>query len=179
MPGLALTKTSAAREIIMEIATQKISDAKHFQRVLNTPRPVFILFISDHCPACVSAGPLFERIASRHPWIVSIVLNCVKTPRHPSVMGTPTLLIYLNGTLMEVFKGFGPEQEQVRFVTDTFKRYDQRKVAKPPALPAAPPPPPPSSASLHAPGYRPPPANGPAGSSPGRPTSDSPRSQQP
>lgn len=174
-----MAKTSAAREIIMGIATQKISNAKQFRRVLNTPRPVFILFISNHCHACVSAAPLFELIASRHPWIVSMVLNCAKTPRHPSVTGTPTLLIYLNGVLMDVFKGFGPVQEQVRFVTDTFNRYDQRKGAKPPASPAAHPPLPPSSASLRAPGYRPPPADGPVGSLPGRPTSDSPRSQQP
>lgn len=114
----------------MGLATRKISSAREFEWVLNTPRPVFILFVSDHCPACMNAGPLFELTAWRHPWIVSLVLNCANTPRHPDVTGTPTLLIYLNGTLVEKLKGFGPEEDQVRFVGDTFRRYDQRKGAK-------------------------------------------------
>ncbi|OPA88539.1 hypothetical protein BFW86_15950 [Pseudomonas fluorescens] len=163
----------------MGIAPATIANAEDYRRALNTSRPVFMLFISHHCPACGSSTPLFERIAHEHPSIVSLVLNCAETPRHPNVTGTPTLLIFLNGTLMETCKGFGPEAEQAQVLTDIFKRYVDRKAATRPASPAAPPPQPPSSASPHAPGYRPPPAGDPADSLPNRPGSGNPQSRQP
>ncbi len=163
----------------MGIATRRISSAEEFKRVLNTPRPVFLLFFSEYCPACVSAGPLFELSAWRHPWIVSLALDCAQTPSHPDVTGIPTLLIYLNGDLVEQFKGFGPVDAQAQLVADIFNRHDQSKDANAPASPDAPPLQPPSTASLHAPGYRPPPADGRAGSSPTPPGFDNPRSRQP
>ncbi|MGY2363988.1 thioredoxin family protein [Pseudomonas azotoformans] len=107
----------------METATRKIADAKDFQRILNTPRPVFILFVSEHCPACGESTPLFELAAWKHPWIVSLVVDCAGTPRHPDVTGTPTLLIYWNGVLEEKLKGFGPRENQAQVVEATFKRY--------------------------------------------------------
>lgn len=163
----------------MGIATATIATTDDYRRVLSSSRPVFMLFISAHCPACEVAGPLFEQIAAQYRSVVSLVLDCAKTPRHPQVTGTPTLLVFQNGTLMETFKGFGPEEQQAQFVEDTFRRYARRKAAITPASPAAPLPPPPSGASPHAPGYRPPQAGGRAGSSPGRPGSGSPRSRRP
>lgn len=163
----------------MGIATATIANAEDYRRVLSTSRPVFMLFISAHCPACGVAGPLFEQIAGKYRSVMSLVLDCAETPRHPEVTGTPTLLIFQNGTLMETFKGFGPEEQQAQFVEETFRRYARRKGAKSPASPAAPLPPPPSGASPHAPGHHPPLAGGRAGSSPDRPASGSPRSQQP
>jgi len=163
----------------MGVATQEISNAQEFARVLNTPRPVFILFVSEHCAACATAGPLFARTAGRHPWIVSLILDCAHTPRHPDVTGTPTLLIYLNGTLVDKLKGFGPEEDQVQCVQALFSRYDRSLRAKAPASPGAPPLRLPSDASPHAPGYRPPPAGGRAGSSPNPPGFDNPRLRQP
>lgn len=162
----------------MGIATATIANAMDYRRALSTSRPVFMLFVSDHCPACACSGPLFELIAGKYPSVVSLVLDCAKTPRHPDVTGTPTLLIFLNGTLMEKFKGFGPEDQQAQFLEDTFKRYARRKGARAPASPAAPPPSPPSGASPHAPGYRPPSAGGRADSLPDRPGSGNPRSPQ-
>ena len=89
----------------MGYATATIANAQEYQRILNTKRPVFILFVSEHCPACVTAGPLFDRIARQYPRVRSLVVDCAKTPRHPDVTGTPTLLIYMRGTLMEKLKG--------------------------------------------------------------------------
>lgn len=163
----------------MGVATSSISSAKAFERLLNTPRPAFILFVSEHCPACAQAGPLFELHAWRHPRIVSLVVDCAHTPRHPEVTGTPTLLIYLNGALVEKFKGFGPLEEQAPFVQDIFSRYDLSKGASALASLDAPPLQPRSNASLHVPGYRPPPAGGQAGSSPNLPGFDNPRSSLP
>lgn len=163
----------------MGVATRRISSAKEFGWVLNTPRPVFILFFSEKCPACAQACHLFEQTALKHPWIVSLILDCAHTPRHPDVTGTPTLLIYLKGAPVEKFKGFGALEEQEQCVKDIFNRYDLSKGASAPASLDAPPLQPPSNASLHAPGYRPPPAGGQAGSSPNPPRSDNPRSPPP
>ena len=107
----------------MGIATAVIANADDFQRALNTKHPVFLLFVSQHCPACADATPLFELIAGNYPWVVSLVLDTAQTPRHPEVKGTPTLLIYLDGKLMEILKGFGPEEDQANLVEQTFKRY--------------------------------------------------------
>ena len=116
----------------MGIATATIANTEHFQQILKTPHPVFLLFVSQHCPACAEAGPLFELIASKYPRVVSLVLDCAETPRHPEVTGTPTLLVYLNGVLMEKLRGFGPEEGQAHLVERTFKHYAKtRRPAKP------------------------------------------------
>ncbi|WP_307392430.1 thioredoxin family protein [Pseudomonas cedrina] len=117
----------------MGITTRKIASAKEFERLLRTPRPVFILFVSGQCHACATAGPLFEQTAWKHPWIVCVLLDCAHTPRHPDVTGTPTLLIYVNGELIDIFKGFGPHEEQAQFLEDLFRRYEHCKDAKTPA----------------------------------------------
>ncbi len=107
----------------MGYANATIANAEDYQRVLSTPRPVFLLFVSSHCAACSNAVPLFKRIAGEHPEAASLVLDCAETPKHPEVTGTPTLLVYLNGLMAEKARGFGPEPEQAQFVEGLFKRY--------------------------------------------------------
>ncbi|QDG55340.1 thioredoxin family protein [Pseudomonas sp. NIBRBAC000502773] len=141
-----------------------VINAEEYLSILSTPAPVFLLFVSQHCAACAGSAPLFERIAGKYPAVTSRVLDCAQTPRHPEVTGTPTLLIYLNGNLVEKLKGFGPEDQQPQRVEALFKRYALLQDAAAPVSPAAPPPQPPSGASPHAPGHRPPPAGGRAGS---------------
>ncbi|WP_017527996.1 thioredoxin family protein [Pseudomonas fluorescens] len=111
----------------MGIANATIANAEDYQRVLNTPHPVFLLFASEYCPACPEAVELFERVAARYPNVVSLVLDCAKTPRHPEVSGTPTLLIYLNGQLQKKLKGFGDYEGQAKRLISTFKRYATAK----------------------------------------------------
>ena len=159
----------------MGVATRRISSAQGFNRVLNTPRPVFILFFSEHCPACAQACHLFEQTAWKHPCIASRVREWAKPPKHPDGTGAPTLLVYVDGVLADIFKGFGPWESQEQCVKDIFSRYDLSKGASALASPGALPLQPRSNASLHAPGYRPPPAGGRAGSSPTPPRFDSPR----
>ena len=107
----------------MGLATATIANAEDYQQVLSSPYPVFLLFVSVHCPACTAAVPLFERIAAKYPSIVSMVLDCAQTPRHAEVTGTPTGLIYFNGQLKEKLQGFGPLVDQAQLVEDTFARY--------------------------------------------------------
>ncbi|MBF6029034.1 thioredoxin family protein [Pseudomonas sp. P115] len=107
----------------MGIATAIIDTDEEFQRVLDTPVPVFMLFVSQHCPACADAGPLFTRVASQYPQIKSMVLDTAETLRRSEVTGTPTLAVYRDGALMETFKGLGPEEDQPQLVEEIFKRY--------------------------------------------------------
>lgn len=159
----------------MAYATATIADADEYQRLLSTPHPVFMLFVSERCSACAGIGPLFVETAAQYPQIRSLVLDCANTPRHPLVTGTPTLLIYSRGTMMETLKYFGPEDKRRELLQDTFKRYAPHHVAKTPASPAVPPPPPPSNANPHAPGSRPPRVDDRAGSSPVPPSSGNPQ----
>ncbi|QLG92657.1 thioredoxin family protein [Pseudomonas yamanorum] len=117
----------------MGIATAVIANAEDYQRELSTPLPVFMLFISEHCPACGKAGPLFERIAGKYANTVkSLVLDTAQTPRHPDVTGIPTLLIFQNGQMVEKLKGFGPQEDQEQTVKDTFSRYATGMEISPP-----------------------------------------------
>ncbi|NWB23454.1 thioredoxin family protein [Pseudomonas sp. P7758] len=91
----------------MGIATAVIADAEQYQQLLKTHRTVFMLFVSQHCPACGEAGPLFERIAGKYASSVkSLVLDTARTPRHPEVTGTPTLLVFQNGKMINKLEGF-------------------------------------------------------------------------
>lgn len=80
----------------MGIATAVIADAEQYQQLLKTHRTVFMLFVSQHCPACGEAGPLFERIAGKYASSVkSLVLDTARTPeasrgyRHAYPAGFP------------------------------------------------------------------------------------------
>lgn len=157
-------------------ATDCIHSNEHYQQLVNSHRIVFLLFTLETCPACPAAAELFVSIARKYArFVKSMVLDVAQTPRLEVVTGTPCLVIHCDGKIVEILKGFGPWETQRQTLKNTFSRYARRQAAAGPASPAAPPQRPPSSASPHAPGYRPPPANGPAGSSPGRPVSDSPQ----
>lgn len=164
----------------MGIAKDVIASNADYKSVLAAHPIVFMLFVSQTCPACASAVELFEPIAeSYEPTVKSLVLDTAKTPRLEQVTGTPTLVVHVNGNIKKILKGFGPWETQERTLKDLFSLYAQQQAPGKPASPGAPPPPPPSGASPHAPGYRPPLGGGRAGSSPGRRASGNPRSQQP
>lgn len=108
----------------MGMATAVIKNVEEYQRVLAAHETVFMLFVSQHCPACGEAGPLFERIAGKYAnRVKSLVLDTAQTPRHPEVTGTPTLLVFQNGQMVEKLKGFGPWESQEHTVMKTFNRY--------------------------------------------------------
>ena len=91
----------------MGIATAVIKNVEEYQQVLKSHETVFMLFVSQHCPACGEAGPLFQRFAGKYGTTVkSLVLDTAQTPRHPEVTGTPTLLVFQNGEMIEKLKGF-------------------------------------------------------------------------
>ena len=164
----------------MGIAKDVIASNADYQSVLAAHPIVFMLFVSQTCPACTIAVELFEPIAeSYEPTVKSLVLDAAKTPTLEQVTSVPTLVVHTNGNIKEILKGFGPRETQEQTLRDLFSRYAQQQAPGKSASPAAPPPSPPSGATLHAPGYRPQLAGDRADSSPDRPGSGNPRSPQP
>ncbi|WP_259741034.1 co-chaperone YbbN [Pseudomonas poae] len=133
--GLALVrKPSADRDIIMGIAKGVIRSNEDYQSVLAANRTVFLLFVSETCPACSSAVQLFEPIAKAYERRVkSLVLDTATTPRLEQVTGTPTLITHVDGKLKEVVKGFGPWETQEQTIEAIFSRYAQPGVSGEPA----------------------------------------------
>ncbi|MGY2403159.1 thioredoxin family protein [Pseudomonas sp. SDO5271_S396] len=108
----------------MGIATAVIASAEDYQRALAEYPVLFLLFVSPHCPACREAGPLFERIARQNAeQVKSMILDTTQTLRHPEVTGTPTLLVFRNGQMIEKLKGFGVWEEHEHTINNLFKRH--------------------------------------------------------
>lgn len=97
------------------MSTQSLDPA--YRKALNTWRPVILYFGNDHCPACEGAGPVFQAIAEKYKDHACIyMLDTSKSPRHPEVKGTPTLLFYEEGKLLTKLKGIGtPETLEEHF----------------------------------------------------------------
>ncbi|TFY93026.1 thioredoxin [Pseudomonas nabeulensis] len=114
----------------MGIATAVIASAEEYQQVLAAHPIVFMLFVSQHCPACADAGPLFERVAAQYAGNVkSLVLDTAETPRHPEVTGTPTLLVFKNARQVEKLRGLGAWEDQEDTLKEVFERHAMTTVA--------------------------------------------------
>ncbi|WP_248730596.1 thioredoxin family protein [Pseudomonas sp. MWU13-2517] len=118
----------------MGIAKGVIRSNEEYQSVLAANRTVFLLFVSETCPACSSAVQLFEPIAKAYERRVkSLVLDTATTPRLEQVTGTPTLVTHVDGKIKEVVKGFGPWETQEQTIEAIFSRYAQPGVSGEPA----------------------------------------------
>ncbi len=81
-----------------------------YRKALSTWRPVILYFSSQYCPACEMAGPIFRRVAEVYRHFAHIyMLDIGKSPRHPCVTGSPTVLFYKEGKLVKKLKGIGTE----------------------------------------------------------------------
>ena len=100
------------------ISTQPLDPA--YRRALKTWRPVIQYFGNQQCPACEWAEPVFRAIAEQYKDHACIyVLDTSKSPRHPDVTGTPTVLFYKDGKLLTKLKGIGDPET----LEEHFKKY--------------------------------------------------------
>ncbi|NVZ83219.1 MULTISPECIES: thioredoxin domain-containing protein [Pseudomonas] len=105
----------------MNYVNAVIEDKAAFERALDTPLPVFVVFTSRGCTACEDALPTFAGIASRYQEQVKVlILDCTNTPRHPSVTRVPMLLVYQHNVLLETLPGLAEKT-----VEACFGRYTQ------------------------------------------------------
>ncbi|MCM2381086.1 thioredoxin domain-containing protein [Pseudomonas marginalis] len=118
----------------MGIAKDIIACNEDYQSMLAAHSTVFMLFVSQTCPACASAVELFEPIAENYePTVKSVVLDTAKTPRLEQVTGTPTLVVHANGKIKEILKGFGPWETQEQTLKEVFSRYARQQAPDEPA----------------------------------------------
>lgn len=111
----------------MNYVNAVIADKAAFEHELDTAQPVFVVFMSHDCTACNDAMPRFMRISERYKDQVKIlILDCVDTPRHPSVDRIPMLLIYHNRALLEALPGLGEQA-----LGQAFEQYTRRPEVTP------------------------------------------------
>ncbi|WP_426132089.1 thioredoxin domain-containing protein [Pseudomonas sp. DWP1b1] len=92
----------------MDYVNAVIEDKAAFERALDTPLAVFVVFVSPGCTACEDALPRFVRLIEPYrAQIKVLILDCTNTPRHPAVTRVPMLLVYQNSTLLETLPGLG------------------------------------------------------------------------
>jgi thioredoxin 1 len=106
----------------MQYVNAVVNDKAEFERELDTPLPVFVVFISTGCAACSDAMPRFIRISDRYKDRAKIlILDCERTPGHPSVERIPTLLIYSKQVLLEILPGLAEQA-----LEKAFEQYTQQ-----------------------------------------------------
>lgn len=81
-------------------------------QVLQSSLPVLIEFTADWCPPCKMLTPILHQIASHYAGKLRVGL--LDTDAHPaimqrySIMGLPTLMLFVNGEPVERIVGFTP-----------------------------------------------------------------------
>lgn len=102
----------------MKYVNAIIESKADFERALDTPLTVFVVFVSPFCPSCHDALPRFVRMAAPYEKRVKVlILDCSKTPSHPAVDRVPMLLVYQKGVLQEAFAGLAEQSLQQAFHT--------------------------------------------------------------
>ncbi|GMV44177.1 MAG: putative thioredoxin-2 [Myxococcales bacterium] len=87
--------------------------AETFQQTIETNDLVLIDFWAAWCGPCRTFGPIFERVAAKHP---DAVFAKVDTEAQPELAGAlrissiPTLMIFREGVLLYSQPGVVPEQ---------------------------------------------------------------------
>lgn len=113
------------------ISTQPLDPA--YRKALNTWRTVIMYFGNQHCPACEWAEPVFRAIAEKYKDHACIyVLDTSKSPRHPKVTGTPTVLTYKNGKLLQKLKGIGTAETLEEHFRKYIGKLRSKRVARKP-----------------------------------------------
>ncbi|RUQ45093.1 thioredoxin, partial [Corynebacterium pseudodiphtheriticum] len=104
----------------MNYVNAVIEDKAAFERALDTPKPVFVVFISDRCAACRETMPGFMRISEPYKdQIKLLILDCANTPRHPQVGRIPMLLIYRDQALVQSIPGLSEQALESAFEAHT------------------------------------------------------------
>ncbi len=115
----------------MSSTTHLASLAPVYRKALKTWRPVILFFGNEDCPACESAEPVFREVAQRYRHHANIyVLNTGKSPRHPNVTGTPTVLFFKDGRLLKKLKGIALGRRWNRISPTTLASSDRETCAK-------------------------------------------------
>jgi thioredoxin 1 len=83
-------------------------------QVLESTLPVLVEFTADWCPPCKVLAPIVEEIALRYEGKLRVgLLDSDANPdiiQQYSVMGLPTLILFVGGSPVERIIGFTPRE---------------------------------------------------------------------
>lgn len=98
---------------------------ERYQRALKEHPVVIVLFKSQYCELCMGLGPCFNRIAEQYAGQVeSFIFDTENIPQVKEVEGTPTLMVYKNGKVVETLLGIGlPGDQQKAVLEEVFDEY--------------------------------------------------------
>ena len=78
-----------------------VNDANWNELVIESKKPVFVMFYSTNCPHCHNIKPYVEQYAEEYgKSVIFARLNIAENPTIPSyysIMGTPTFLFFCKG----------------------------------------------------------------------------------
>lgn len=96
----------------------RISDTVYAREVIDFEGPVLAEFFSPHCGHCVRLAPVIDELAAHYAGRVKFVLIDIEHEQtvasQQKVEGTPTMLFYKNGRLVDRAVGALPKDELAR-----------------------------------------------------------------
>jgi thioredoxin 1 len=92
-----------------------LNDETFDAEVIHESRPVLVDFGAEWCKPCKQLDPIVEELAQEWGELVKVVKldidENVNTTMKFSVMGVPTLMLFVSGKPVERLKGFLPKQK--------------------------------------------------------------------
>lgn len=90
-----------------------VTDATWSVMVMDAPVPVLADFTADWCPPCQSLSPRLRALAAANPGVLRVVSvqvdQCPELVAKYSVQALPTLLLLVNGEVVDSFEGAPPD----------------------------------------------------------------------
>lgn len=98
----------------MNNLTFEATDQNFGKQVLESTVPVLIEFTADWCPPCKMLAPIVHEIAHKYEGKLRVGLLDsdvnIDTSQQFSVMGLPTLILFVNGSPVERLVGYMPRE---------------------------------------------------------------------
>jgi thioredoxin 1 len=98
----------------MSHLTFEATDHDFRTQVLESALPVLIEFTADWCPPCKMLAPIVHEIARKYEGKLRVgMLDSdynLQTVQQYSVMGLPTLILFVNGVPVERIVGYVPRE---------------------------------------------------------------------
>ncbi|MGW7530629.1 thioredoxin domain-containing protein, partial [Streptomyces sp. NPDC054783] len=106
----AVSPTSAVSAVRRDVATdlRTVTDADFQKVVLESKKPVAVLFYAPWCGPCKMLTPNVESLAQQHPELLAVKLNVDENPVTPveySVAALPMILVFQEGKVVKSILG--------------------------------------------------------------------------